>query len=147
MILREARVADIPQMQAVRNSVLENRLSSPDEVTDEECRELITSRGNGWVCEIGDVIVGFAIVDIQHSNIWALFVDPEFEKQGFGRQLLDTLLTWYFQQTQKSIWLGTNPNTRAEAFYKEAGWAVAGAHGKGEIKFILTFADWQKTKT
>ncbi|WP_245365372.1 hypothetical protein [Chryseobacterium scophthalmum] len=45
MIIREARVEDIPQIQVVRNSVKENTLSNPDLVTDKDCEEFITERG------------------------------------------------------------------------------------------------------
>jgi hypothetical protein len=38
-------------------------------VTDEDCIEFITVRGKGWVCEIDNTIVGFAIVDLKESNI------------------------------------------------------------------------------
>jgi GNAT superfamily N-acetyltransferase len=104
------------------------------------------SRGQGWVCEIHGQIVGFAIVDFLHGNIWALFILPAFEKRGIGKQLLDIMLNWYFAQTHKSLWLGTEPNTRAEKFYRNAGWTEAGTHGKGEIKFIFTKEDWLKMK-
>ena len=39
MIIREANVNDIQQIQVVRNSVNENKLSNPNLVTDEDCIE------------------------------------------------------------------------------------------------------------
>ncbi|NEU08181.1 GNAT family N-acetyltransferase [Flavihumibacter sp. R14] len=144
MTIREASIEDIKQIQFVRNSVKENTLSDPNLVTDEDCIEFITERGKGWVCEIDHEIVGFAIVDLKDKNIWALFLRPEFEKQGIGRQLHDTMLGWYFQQSKSSIWLGTSSMTRAEAFYRKAGWKEIGTHGKAEIKFEMTCDDWQK---
>jgi len=116
MIIRETRVEDIPQIQVVRNSVKENTLSNPDLVTDKDCEEFITERGKGWVCEIDGKITGFSIVDLNDNNIWALFVDPDFEKKGIGKKLHDIMLDWYFTQTKESVWLGTSPNTRAELF-------------------------------
>ena len=47
MIFREATIADIKQIQIVRNSVKENTLSNPNLVTDEDCKEFITERGKG----------------------------------------------------------------------------------------------------
>lgn len=108
-------------------------------VTDEDCIEFITQSGKGWVCEIDDELVGFSIVDLKDYNIWALFLKPEFEKQGIGRKLHDTMLDWYFEQTRTNIWLGTSLNTRAEMFYRKSGWTEIGTHGKGEIKFEMTF--------
>jgi len=81
MIFREAEINDIPQIQIVRNSVKENTLSDPALVTDEDCKEFMTERGKGWVCEIDKTIVGFAIADLKDNNIWALFLDPAFEKK------------------------------------------------------------------
>ena len=52
MIIREAKIDDIKQIQVVRNSVTENTLSNPDLVTDDDCEAFITVRGKGWVCEI-----------------------------------------------------------------------------------------------
>ena len=87
MIFREANIAGIKQIQIVRNSVKENILSDPNLVTDEDCKEFITVRGKGWVCEIDNKIVGFAIADLKEHNIWALFLNPDYEKQGIGQQL------------------------------------------------------------
>ena len=142
MIFREAKISDIKQIQTVRNSVTENTLSNPDQVTDEDCIEFLTQRGKGWVCEIDGKIVGFSIVDLRDKNIWALFIKPEFEKQGIGRKLHNIMLNWYFEQTRARVWLGTSPNTRAERFYREIGWKEIGTHGDGEIKFEMTYENW-----
>ena len=143
MIIREARVEDIKQIMVVRHAVKENRLSNPDLVTDKDNEEYITKRGKGWVCEKEGVIVAFAIADLKDHNIWALFVDPTHDKQGIGRRLHDTMLNWYFTQTQHTVWLSTAPGTRAETFYRKSGWTETGIHGKGEIKFEMSFAVWK----
>jgi hypothetical protein len=44
MIVREANINDIKQIQGVRNSVTENTLSDPDLVSDEDCKNFITLR-------------------------------------------------------------------------------------------------------
>lgn len=142
MILRVAQVDDIAQIQRVRNSVKENRLSDPNLVTDQDCADHLTKRGKGWVYEQGGRILGFAIVDLQAYNTWALFVDPDYDQQGIGRMLHDAMLDWYFGQTSHAAWLGTAPGTRAERFYRRAGWEEVGTHGKGEVKFEMTAANW-----
>ncbi|MDZ7615107.1 MAG: hypothetical protein U5K51_16495 [Flavobacteriaceae bacterium] len=63
-----------------------------------------------------------------------------------GRQLHDIMLDWYFEQTKNTVWLGTTPGTRAEQFYKKAGWKAAGTHGSDEIKFEMTYEDWTRKK-
>ncbi|MCC9071867.1 GNAT family N-acetyltransferase [Flavobacterium sp. F-65] len=144
MIIREAKVEDIKEIQIVRNSVTENTLSDPGLVTDEDCKDFIITRGKGWVCEVNNEVVGFSIVDMKDNNIWALFLKPEFEKKGIGKQLHDIMLGWYFEQTKINVWLGTSPNTRAELFYRKMGWTEIGKHGKNEIKFEMTYKDWSK---
>ncbi len=52
------------------------------------------------------------------------------------------MLDWYFEQTKINVWLGTSPNTRAEVFYRNAGWKEIGTHGKDEIKFEMTYEKW-----
>lgn len=145
-MIREAAKEDIPQIQIVRNAVKENVLSNPDLVTNEDCEAFLTIRGKGWVCELNGQIVGFSIVDLKDNNIWALFIDPDFEKQGIGRKLHDVMLEWYFDQTKETVWLGTSPKTRAETFYRMLGWKEIGIHGKGEVKFEMTYLDWLGVK-
>ena len=144
MIFREAKIEDIKQIQIVRNSVKENTLSDPNLVTDDDCKEFMTVRGKGWVCEIDNRIVGFAIADLKENNIWALFLDPKFEKIGIGQQLHKRMLDWYFMQTKNKVWLGTAFNTRAENFYRKAGWTEVGLHGRKEIKFEMTYEIWKQ---
>jgi GNAT superfamily N-acetyltransferase len=142
IIFREATVDDIKQIQTVRNSVTENMLSNPNLVTDKHCEEFLTIRGKGWVCEVENEVVGFAIADLVDHNIWALFLTPNFEKRGIGTQLHTMMLDWYFTQTKDTVWLGTAFNTRAEKFYRKAGWTEVGTHGSDEIKFEMTYDSW-----
>lgn len=142
MKIRVAEIKDIPQIQLVRNLVTENRLSDPALVPDNDVEDYINRRGKGWVCEINDEVVGFAIADLVDNNIWALFIHPDFERIGIGKNLHDEMLNWYFSQTDKTLWLGTAPKTRAEMFYRKAGWKEVGIHGKGEIKFEMTKENW-----
>jgi hypothetical protein len=53
------------------------------------------------------------------------------------------MMNWYFSQTDKTVWLGTSPKTRAEFFYRNKGWKETGIHGKGEIKFEMTKDEWR----
>lgn len=130
-------------MQRVRNAVQENMLSNPDLVKDKDYEPFLTQHGKGWVCEINQQIVGFAIADLKDKNIWALFVDPLFEKKGIGKQLHQLMLDWYFLH-QDSVWLSTAPHTRAEQFYKKAGWTLTGLHGTKELKFEMNSSSWKK---
>ena len=144
MIFREAQTNDIKQIQLVRNAVKENVLSNPGLVTDKDCVEYLTLRGKGWVCENDGTIIGFAIADLIDNNIWALFVHPDFEGNGIGKILHDTMMDWYFTQQKEIVWLSTDANTKAEKFYRKQGWKETGMYGKTEIKFEMTKDIWQK---
>jgi GNAT superfamily N-acetyltransferase len=143
MTFREALVTDIAQIQVVRNAVKENMLSDPALVQDKDVEDYITRRGKGWVCELDGTIVGFAIVSVLDTNVWALFIDPAQEGRGIGKRLHTDMMNWYFRQTQQPIWLSTSPGTRAASFYRKAGWRETGIYGKGEIKFEMTAEDWK----
>lgn len=142
-MLRQATIADIPQIQRVRNAVKENMLTNPLLVPDADVEDYITRRGRGWVVEEDGVIFGFSIVSVLDKNVWALFVHPDHDRKGLGRLLHDEMMDWYFAQTDADIWLSTAPGTRAEGFYRKAGWRETGFYGKGEIKFEMSFQDWQ----
>jgi len=145
--IREALLSDIPQIQRVRNAVTENTLSDPALVPDADVADYLTRRGKGWVSLQADRVTGFAIVSVLDQNVWALFIEPGFDKQGIGRQLHNRMMDWYFEQTSATIWLSTTAGTRAELFYRKAGWEEAGAYGKEEIKFIMTGENWAKQKS
>lgn len=142
MEIREAQVADIPRMAEIRLAVRENVLSSPALVTHDDYTEYLTRRGKGWVAEMDGQLVGFAIADLRNHSVWALFVHPSAERQGIGRSLHDALLAWYFGQTAHPLWLNTAPGTRAEGFYRRAGWRENGRTGHGEVRFEL--AAWNQ---
>lgn len=144
MLFREAHIADIEQMHLVRTSVKENALSNPDLISFKDYETFILHRGKGWVCMVESNVVGFAIADIRDENVWALFVHPSFEGKGIGKALHDIMLNWYFSQSKDSIWLSTSPNTRAETFYRNAGWVESGTFGKNELKFEMQLDLWNE---
>lgn len=146
MIFREATIEDIPGIQRVRNSVHENVLSDPARVTHDDVARYLMHRGKGWVCENEGTIVGFAIADLEDDNIWALFIKPEFEGFGIGRALQYKMLEWYFSSGKDHLWLGTEPGTRAERFYRTTGWKHTGKHGDHELKFEMTRGQWEQIK-
>lgn len=143
MAVKEATINDIKQIQRVRNAVKENTLSDPSLVTDDDVVDYITKRGRGWVHEVEGVITGFSIISLIDQNVWALFVHPDFERRGIGRLLHDEMMTWYFEMSDKLVWLSTSPGTRAEQFYRKAGWQENGIYGKGEIKFEMSIERWK----
>lgn len=137
-----ASEADIPEMHHVRMSVRENQLGDPAWVQPEDYRAMLMVHGRGWVARIDGRIVGFAVADLARSNIWALFVSPDFEGRGVGRRLHDTMLDWMFAAGAEQVWLGTDPGTRAERFYVSAGWRHAGSEPNGEARYEMSREQW-----
>ncbi|ATP59109.1 GNAT family N-acetyltransferase [Pedobacter ginsengisoli] len=146
MIFRTARLSDIKQMQVVRHLVKENTLSDPNLVPDKDVAFYISEKGKGWVCEVDGQVVGFSIIDLKERSVWALFVDPEFEEKGIGKELHRLMIDWYFEQTTEKVVLGTSPNTRAERFYNLQGWTPVGSYANGEIKFEMHYEDWLRVR-
>jgi GNAT superfamily N-acetyltransferase len=135
-MLRQAVVSDIPGMQRVRGAVRENRLVSMV-ITDQQVRAAIEDSGRGWVVESGGEIVAFAVGDARSGNIWALFVDPDHERRGYGKRLHDTMIDWLWSQGLDFLWLTTEPGTRAQEFYESVGWQRAGRTDSGEMRYEM----------
>ena len=123
-------------MHRVRMAVRENVLRSTV-ITEDHYLPAIETIGRGWVVEADGEIVGFAIGNAETGNIWALFVGPEHEGRGHGRALHDTMVEWLFSRGLRHLWLGTDPGTRAERFYRAAGWQYTGKAANGEALFEL----------
>jgi GNAT superfamily N-acetyltransferase len=92
---------------------------------------------------VEDTVVGFAIADLEENNIWALFIHPDEEGHGIGKRLHQMMMNWCFSKTTKRVWLSTAADSRAEKFYRKAGWQETGFHGKGEIKFEMSSEQWK----
>jgi GNAT superfamily N-acetyltransferase len=136
-ILRPAVASDIPDIQRVRRSVRENRLVSAV-VRDEDVRDAIERTGRGWVIESDGEVVAFAIGNATNGNLWALFVHPDHERRGHGRRLHDTAADWLWSQGLQTLWLTTEPGTRAQRFYEAAGWRRADTVDHGELRYELS---------
>ena len=121
-------------MHRVRLAVRENILASA--VGEADYIPAIEETGRGWVIETGGEIVAFAVGNARTGNIWALFVDPAHEKLGHGRALHEAMVAWLHAQGVRELWLTTRPGTRAERFYRAAGWRFDGMTGDGEARFV-----------
>jgi len=133
--VRQATARDIEAMHRVRTSVRENTLVDYSVLTPEAYRSHLERLGRGWVYEHQGRVVGLAIANRVEASIWALFVEPEFEKRGIGRALHDTMLTWLTEEGVSQVTLGTDPETRAAGFYEAAGWIFEGVDDEGEAVF------------
>jgi GNAT superfamily N-acetyltransferase len=135
--LREAGADDVPAMNHLRLQVRENILSDPGLVTAEMVIDAISVSGRGWVFEENDQVLGFSIALVRDPSLWALFVLPGCEGRGIGNALHEAAVNWLWSQGAKSIWLSTDPETRAERFYRARGWRETGRLAKGEVRLEL----------
>ncbi|HEY0956789.1 MAG TPA: GNAT family N-acetyltransferase [Roseateles sp.] len=144
MTLRLATRADTAELWRVRYAVTENKLT-PGRIADAELHAYLEDFGRGWVVELDNGrIAGFAIADNRDGHIWAMFVDPPLHGRGYGRQLHDVMVGWLFEQGHTRLDLGTQPDSRAEAFYRRAGWQPTdeGLDAWGDKRFELLKKDW-----
>ncbi|MBL0123201.1 MAG: GNAT family N-acetyltransferase [Betaproteobacteria bacterium] len=135
-ILRQAIRQDIPAMHRVRLAVRENRLTS-SVITEAHYVPAIEKTGRGWVIEADGKVVAFAVGNAETGNIWALFVDPDYEGRGYGRRLHEAMVNWLFSGKLKRLYLSTGSNTRAQRFYETAGWLGKGLQPDGDMHYEL----------
>ncbi|MDF2176810.1 GNAT family N-acetyltransferase [Aliiglaciecola sp. CAU 1673] len=137
LFVRQATRQDIPAMSAIRMAVKENQLSDPNKVTMQMYEDYLEKLGRGWVCEVDGLVVGFAYLNLTDDSVWALFVSPQYEGRGVGRQLMDTLLAYSRDNNIGGLSLSTGANTRADAFYQAQGWQRGDMLDDGEVCFSL----------
>ncbi|AJC80179.1 GCN5-related N-acetyltransferase protein [Rhizobium etli bv. phaseoli str. IE4803] len=124
-MLRKAVEDDIPALKLIRSFVLENILGDPSRVTDSDYEWYVNNPGVA-VWEESGAIVGFSAADPRDGGIWALFVTPGFEGKGIGSHLLAEACACLKSAGVERAWLTTDPNTRAERFYRATGWRHVG---------------------
>ena len=124
-MIRRATSDDIPRIMEIRAGVRENRLRDPSRVTVDHVRWYVDNPGIFvWIED--QRVVGFSAADPRNGNVWALFVDESCEGRGIGRALLERATDVLDEAGCARVWLTTWPGTRAEGFYRAAGWRVAG---------------------
>jgi len=115
----------------VSDSASENRLLDPARVTDADYQWFNDNPGI-WVWEEDGRILGFSAADPRDGTIWALFIDPAHEGRGIGRALLARAYDVLREAGHRSATLGTQPGSRADRFYRAAGWIPLHVDGRGE---------------
>lgn len=134
--IRLAAPPDVPAMHRVRMGVRENRLSRPGRISEPDYLPYVEAR-TAWVAETRAGIRGFAVLDAPAGSLWALFVAPDAEGQGMGRALHRQLVETAGRLHIAELRLDTAEGTRAEGFYRNAGWQSAGLTAGGELNFRL----------
>ncbi|MBK5143235.1 GNAT family N-acetyltransferase [Budviciaceae bacterium BWR-B9] len=142
MQIRIALPDDVTEMFRVRLSVNDNKMTqealSAHGITHQSLPAMLIDQGRGWVAENEQKIVAFAMANATESTIFALFVEPDFEGRGIGRQLMIAAEQWLAEMGCSQIWLETDSNldVRANGFYHYLGWIEEGIQADGQTKFI-----------
>lgn len=140
-VVRPAIPGDAPALMAVRRAVRENAISDARlaalGIDSLSVATRLASSHVGFCADVDGVVVGFCMADRADGSIWALFVHPDHERKGIGRALLDHALEALWALGHPRASLSTDPDTRAEAFYRRAGWKAVGTNERGEICFEL----------
>ena len=124
-------------MHRVRLNVRENRLSNPNKITEASYPPYVQAN-SAWVAEVDGLVVGFALIDGADRRVEALFVAPDAEGLGVGQALHARLLDWAKAQGIEELSLTTSKGTRAERFYRTAGWQTADFLPAEEVRLHKT---------
>lgn len=141
--LRPATEADIDTLFDIRTSVTQNHLSMEQlaelGITAAALAEAVRSGPCAWIAELDGVAAGFAMVDAEAGEVFALFVRPPFEGRGLGRLLMDEAERTLFRHHDR-IWLVTDghEHIRANGFYLRQGWTFACRVDERDVRYEKT---------
>lgn len=137
MILRQGIWRDIAGMERVRQSTIVDP-HAITRVSRSAYQLLLGKAGRGWVIEERGDVIAFVICNRKNANIWALYVDPLYQRQGLGKELLGQAVDWLWQSDWDMIWLMSDNNRAAQDFYIDQGWCKTGEYGRGQAIFELS---------
>lgn len=117
MVFRKIDKSDIKDILDIRVSTKENHFSMTDladvGVTPESVAQWLDGSVHGWVCEISDRPVGFALADSKTAEVLVVACYPEYEKKGIGKALMHRIQDW--------LWSDPDPGVHAYGFYRKFG--------------------------
>jgi len=132
MKFREITKSDIDDILNIRVSTIENHFSLEDltqiGITPQSVSQWLDGSIKGWLCEISNKNVAFAMGDGATGEVLVIAINPGFEKQGIGKKLMILLQDWLWSFGHKELWLWSNPDAkvRAHGFYRSLGWQPTG---------------------
>lgn len=138
--LRLALPEDIELLFDIRTSVKQNHLSREQMhdlgITATTLTEAIREAPCTWIAEYRKEAVGFAMIDLDEGELFALFVRPQHEGKGIGRLLLEQAERALFQR-HEVIHLTTDGDQaiRANGFYQRAGWVSRAAVDERDVRY------------
>lgn len=130
LLFRKICPSDIDELFVIRTAVTENPITLATlaelGITPESTRAALGNPLDGYLYEVNERIVGFAMADLTSGEFSVIAVRHEFEKQGIGRELLRRTEELLWSAGHRSIWLwtGTDRTARATRLYEGADWAT-----------------------
>ena len=127
-ILRQITEADIDALFDVRVATRENALTMEQltslGITHASVARMLATTHQGWLCQVHQKVVGFAMGNRKTGEMWVLADLPEYENQGIGKALIQHIENWLWTEDYQTIWLTTDIDTslRAYGFYLHQGW-------------------------
>jgi len=94
----------------------------------------------------GDTLVGYFVVmpGVEEAHLLNITVDPNFQRQGWGRLMLDAACLWAVSEAARILWLEVRVgNARAIKVYQSHGFEAVGqrkayyAAGRGKREDAL----------
>ena len=77
----------------------------------------------------GDTLVGYFVVmpGVEEAHLLNITVDPNYQRQGWGRLMLDAVRLWAVSEASRILWLEVRVgNARAIQVYQSHGFEVVG---------------------
>lgn len=144
---RPARPNDIGRCIDIRGKTRENAVS-PERLAELGITEaswggqVAAGELPGEVCTHQGQIVGYCFAERQTGEIIVLALLPEFEGQGLGRRLLQTMMAQLQAQGHRRLFLGcaSDPRVRSYGFYRRLGWRSTGKqdrYGDEELEYLF----------
>ncbi len=116
-MLRILQKSDIPQAMIIE------RLTQFTPWTEEVFERCYDAGYRGWVIEQGDQLIGYLIMSTLagESHILNVCIHPDFQHQGFGRQLVEAALKNAKEKSDIAFLEVRRSNAYAIALYEKMG--------------------------
>lgn len=121
--MRPMTVDDLPAVLAVENRAYSHPWS------EGIMRDCIRVGYSCWVCELGDALIGHAVMSIAlgEAHLLNLCIHPDQQRQGTGRRLLHRMLRVASERQADTVFLEVRAsNMAARALYEDEGFGEIG---------------------
>ena len=125
--IRSARLEDLDRVIQLQSDSLKGLCAA--DYTPEQMMALVEGQAQYrgareliWLAEQAEVLVGFAGLSVLDAQITAIYVSPQFARQGVGAQLLTAIEAAAIAKGYKSLWVFAS--LTAIPFYQAQGYQL-----------------------